>query len=122
MRDFNQRDFGTDFLSKIFGSAIKNSGFSFRVFRGAPGQNVNLDELFRQSQYQQVPAVNYEIEISKDQAKRGLEKDLVRNKKKLRVKIPAGIKNGTRIRLSDARKITDQQPGDILITVKVKKK
>jgi DnaJ-class molecular chaperone len=49
-----------------------------------------------------------------------MEKDLTRNGKRLRVKIPARIKSGTRIRLRNARLTTDGFPGDIYITVKVK--
>jgi DnaJ-class molecular chaperone len=126
MREFNQQNFGTGFLGKIFGKAFKNGAFSFRVYNNAPGQNLSFEDILRQAQgqpqYQQAPVVNYEIIISKDQAKKGMEKDLVRNQKKLRVKIPAGIKSGTKIRLGNARNITDAQPGDIYITVKVKKK
>ncbi len=62
----------------------------------------------------------YEITITKEQAARGLEKDLVRKGKKLRVKIPAGVKTGTKVRLRNARRVTDGQPGDIIILVKVK--
>ena len=49
-----------------------------------------------------------------------MEKDLTRNGKRLRVKIPARIKSGTRIRLRNARLTTDGIPGDIYITVKIK--
>jgi DnaJ-class molecular chaperone len=38
----------------------------------------------------------------------------------LRVKIPPGVKTGNRVRLRGARRITDGQPGDIVIMVKVK--
>lgn len=64
--------------------------------------------------------MSYEITITREQAARGLEKDLVRKGKKLRVKVPAGVKTGTKIRLRNARQITDGQPGDIIILVKVK--
>jgi DnaJ-class molecular chaperone len=49
-----------------------------------------------------------------------MEKDLPRNGKKLRVKIPARIKSGTKIRLRNARLTTDGIPGDIYIKVNVK--
>ena len=76
--------------------------------------------MLRRAQQPQVQNVRYEISITKEQAKRGMEKDLVRKGKKLRVKIPAGIKSGMNIRLPNARRITDRQPGDIIIKVKVK--
>jgi DnaJ-class molecular chaperone len=64
--------------------------------------------------------VKYEITITREQAVRGMEKDLTRNGKRLRVKIPARTRPGTKIRLSNARLTTDGIPGDIYITVKVK--
>jgi DnaJ-class molecular chaperone len=39
----------------------------------------------------------------------------VRKGKKLRVKIPAGVKTGNKVRLRNARKVTDGEPGDIMI-------
>ena len=84
---------------------------------------VNLDEILKQAQAQRqgVEDERYEITITKDQASKGMEKDLVRRGKRLRVKIPAKIKNGTVVKLTNARQITDGMPGDILIKVKVKK-
>ena len=81
----------------------------------------SLEELLRRAQQPQKENVKYEITITKEQARSGMEKDLIRRGKKLRVKIPAGIKSGTLIKLRNARKITDQSPGDILIQVNVKK-
>jgi DnaJ-class molecular chaperone len=49
-----------------------------------------------------------------------LEKDLVRKGKKLRVKIPAGVKHGSKVKLRNARQLTDGQPGDIIVLVRVK--
>jgi DnaJ-class molecular chaperone len=49
-----------------------------------------------------------------------MEKDLVRHGKRLRVKIPAGIKTGQKIRLRNARLTTDGVPGDIYVKVLVK--
>jgi len=49
-----------------------------------------------------------------------MEKDLKRRGKTLRVKIPAGVKTGTKVKLRNARQITDGQPGDIGIVIKVK--
>jgi len=131
MQDFGGSGLGFDFLDNIFGDILKGRGFSFRTFRrGGPGKirfeapgGINLEEIFGQAQYPPRPPrqqVSYEITISKEQAAKGSEKDLVRKGKKLRVKIPAGVKTGTKIRLRNARQITDGQPGDIIIKVKVK--
>jgi DnaJ-class molecular chaperone len=131
MQDFGGSGLGFDFLDNIFGDILKGRGFSFRTFsRGGPGRirfeapgGINLEEIFGQAQYSPRPPrqqVSYEITIDKEQAAKGSEKDLVRKGKKLRVKIPAGVKTGTKIRLRNARQITDGQPGDIIIKVKVK--
>ena len=81
---------------------------------------MRFEEIFSQAQRPQRQDVRYEITITKEQAARGLEKDLIRKGKKLRVKIPARVKTGTKVRLQNARRITDGQPGDIIILVKVK--
>jgi curved DNA-binding protein len=132
MKDFGGSGLRFDFLDDIFGDFLRGRGFSFKVFsrgfggpRGArfdtPG-GINLEEIFRQAQPSPPQDVRYEITINKEQAARGLEKDLVRKGKRLRVKIPARVKNGTKIRLRNARQTTDGQPGDIIILVRVKPK
>jgi len=128
MRDFSGSGLRFDFLDDIFGDFLKGRGFSFKVFSsgfgprgfgfGMPG--INLEELFKEGARPRTQSVNYEIVITKEQASRGMEKDLERHGRKLRVKIPAGIKNGTKLRLRNALKITDGVPGDIIILVKVK--
>ena len=128
MRDFGGAGLKFDFLDNIFGDILKNSKFSFGVFSGDFGFNkdgfqnmsgVNLDELFTKVNQEKTSDIRYEIVITKEQAIKGIEKDLVRRGKKLRVKIPAGIKAGMQVKLKDARKITDGLPGDISIKVKI---
>jgi len=130
MRDFGGAGLGFDFLDNIFGDFLQGRGFSFKTFgqgfggpRGTrfkfPG-GVNLEEIFSQAQRPPRQDVLYEITITKEQAAQGLEKDLARRGKTLKVKIPVGVKDGARIRLRNARQITDGQPGDIMILVKVK--
>ena len=84
-----------------------------------PG-GINLEEIFGQAQHPPHQDVRYEITITREQAAQGLEKDLIRKDKKLRVKIPAGVKAGTKVRLRNARQTTDGQPGDIVILVNVR--
>jgi len=130
MKDFGGSGLGFDFLDDIFGDFLKGRGFSFKTFsRGfggpaemrfeAPGW-INLEEIFRQAQQPRHQDVSYEITLTREQAAQGLEKDLIRGGKRLRVKIPAGVRTGTKVRLRNARQITDGQPGDIIILVKVK--
>ena len=129
MRDFGGSNLGFDFLDDIFGDSLRGRSFSFKIFSrgsGGPGRvrfeyprGINLEEVFAQAQPPR-QEVSYEITITKEQAARGLEKDLKRRGKTLRVKIPAGVKTGSKVRLRNARQITDGQPGDIIILVKVK--
>jgi curved DNA-binding protein len=131
MKDFGGSGLGFDFLDNIFGDVLKGRRFSFRTYRrgsGRPGRGVrfeapggiNLEDIFGGPQPPPRPEVQYEIVITHQQAAQGLEKDLVRRGKKIRVKIPAGVKNGSKVRLRNARHLTDGQPGDIIIVVKIK--
>lgn len=131
MKDFGGSGLGFGFLDNIFGDALKGRGFSFSAFNRKPTSRegvrfkapggINLKDIFG-SVHRPPPSrsVRYEITISQEQAVQGLEKDLVRKGKKLRVKIPAGVKTGTQVRLRNARQKTDGQPGDIIILVKIK--
>jgi curved DNA-binding protein len=130
MKDYGSAGLGVDFMDSIFGNFTKPRGFSFhqyatdgsgRIFFTTP-EDENLEETYytQQPQRQASQSVNYEITITREQAAKGMEKDLTRNGKRLRVKIPARIKSGTRIRLRNARLTTDGFPGDIYIIVKVK--
>jgi DnaJ-class molecular chaperone len=132
MKDFGGSGLRFDFLDDIFGDFLKGRGFSFKVFShgfggprgmrfGTPG-GINLGEIFGKAQRPPVQDVRYEVTVTGEQAARGLEKDLVRRGKRLKVKIPAGVRNGTKVRLRNARQTTDGQPGDIVILVRVKPK
>jgi curved DNA-binding protein len=130
IRDFGGAGLRFDFLDDIFSDFLGGKRFSFRKFNKefsgprekrfeTPG-GINLEELFVQVQRTKPQDVRYEITITKEQAAQGIDKDLTRRGKTLKVKIPAGIKTGTQVKLRNARQITDGQPGDILIQVKVK--
>lgn len=49
-----------------------------------------------------------------------MRKILKRRGKRLEVKIPAGVRTDSVVRLRNARQISDDSPGDILIKVIVK--
>ena len=129
LRRFGRAGLGFDFLDNIFGDSLRGKSFSFKIYSrgsGGPGgtrfevpRGINLEEIFAQAQPPRQD-VRYEITITREQAARGLEKDLKRRGKTLRVKIPAGVKTGSKVRLRNARQITDGQPGDIMILVNVK--
>ena len=130
MRDFGGAGLSYDFLDSIFGNFTKKRGFSFRQYATDGNGRIifttpddeSMEEQFysREPQRHSSHSVNYEITITREQAARGMEKDLPRNGKRLRVTIPAGTQSGTRIRLRNARMTTDGIPGDIFITVDVK--
>jgi curved DNA-binding protein len=122
MRDYGGSGLGYDFLDDIFGQNLKGRGFTFRVFRQGAGDGPihEFEDTFGEAQQSQRTSARYEITITREQAAAGMEKDLVRRGRKLRVKIPAGVTSGTRIRLQNARQTTDGLPGDIIITVNIK--
>ncbi|MDD5190440.1 MAG: DnaJ domain-containing protein [Dehalococcoidales bacterium] len=132
MKDFGGAGLNSDFLNSIFGEMLRGRGGSYRQY-GTPGGTTRVfynmgdeeddtENYFRQGQRgrPQSQSINYEITITRAQALKGMEKDLERNGKRLRVKIPANVKSGTSIRLRNARHITDGIPGDIYIKVLVK--
>jgi thioredoxin 1 len=71
-------------------------------------------------QSQAFTPVRYEIAITAEEAKFGTKKILSRQGKKLEVSVPAGVKTGSIVKLTNALQVTDSHPGDILIQVKVK--
>jgi len=126
MKEFGGAGLGYDFLDNIFGDFIKGKGVSFTSFGGRGGRSqtrgarINLDELFRKAQKPKRHDARYELTINQEEATQGVKKILTRKGKRLTVKIPSGVKTGSTIKLSNACQITDNQPGDILIKIKVK--
>ena len=129
MKDFGGAGLRFDFLDDVFGDVLKGRGssFSFRsfggkpgrvIFEARPGQEINLNELFGQARKPQ--EVHYELAISRKEASQGVKKILKRKGKKLEVKIPAGVRTGSVVKLRNARQIIDGVPGHILIRVMVK--
>lgn len=129
IKDFGGAGLGFDFLDNIFGDFLKGKGGSFSFknfarpgvgFEAWPWERINLDEIFGQAQRVQQQDVHYELTITPAEASQGTVKLLRRKGKRLEVKIPPGVKTGSAVRLTNARRITDNQPGDILIRIKVK--
>lgn len=129
MKDFGGAGLRFDFLDDVFGDFLKGRGSSFSfgsfggrpgkvVFEARPGQGIDLDEILGQARRPQ--EVRYELAVSQKEASRGVTKILKRKGKKLEVKIPAGVKTGTVVKLRNGRQISDGLPGDILIKVVVK--
>jgi len=64
----------------------------------------------------------YQLTINSNEAKGGAKRILTRKGKQIEVNIPAGVKTGSLIKLSDALQITDGCGGDILIQIRVKRR
>jgi thioredoxin 1 len=69
---------------------------------------------------QRVNPGHYEMTITVEEARLGTRKILFRKDARLEVSIPAGVRTGSTVRLANARQVTDGQPGDVLIQIKVK--
>jgi curved DNA-binding protein len=130
INDFNTAGLGFDFLDDIFGNDFRGRrNFRFHSFKRGLDRTVDtrfkeqgaidFEDLFEYSPSCKESSVNYEIVLNKEQALKGIEKELVRKGKTLKVTIPAGVMMGSRIRLKNALKTTDGQPGDIFISIKV---
>lgn len=122
MKDFGTSGIDFDFLEHIFGDAPASRSYSSRKF-GRSGR-VNFDTW--QSEVDHVfggsPAartVRYELLLNMREARRGVVKYLSRNGKNLEVTIPKSVKTGSVVKLTNALKVTDGFPGDILIKIKV---
>ena len=130
MKDFNGAGLRFDFLNEIFGDVLKGRSASYTSrksgrprgvrFEAWPGQTINLDEILGQAQKQKRKNVRYELTITPQEASQGAKKILKRKGKRLEVKIPAGVKTGSVVKLNNARQMTEGLPGDILIKVVVK--
>jgi len=126
MKDFGGAGLRFDFLDEIFSDFLGGKGFSFKRFGGPggikfeswPGGRIDIDEMFGQPQKAQ--PVRYELTINPEEARTGTKKIFSRKGRRLEVKIPAAVKTGSIVKLSNALRITDGRPGDILIQIKVK--
>jgi curved DNA-binding protein len=131
MKEFGGAGLGYGFLDDVFGEFLKGMGssFTFRTYTRPGGRprsgrgsrvRVNLDEIFSQARKAQHEDIRYELTISAEEAGKGTRKTLTRKGKRLEVKIPPGVETGNIVKLRNARQITDGQPGDILVQIKVK--
>ena len=130
MHDFGGAGLKFDFLDGVFGDFLRGRNFTFRTYGRGPGgpgrvhfnvpRGSTPETLFSRAQRPRSRNITYEITITEEQAASGMEKDLKRKGKKLRVKIPAGVETGSKVKLRNARQLTDGQAGDIIIKVEVK--
>lgn len=126
LKDFDEPDDG--FPDDIFGESFGGGYISYKIKRRfgrfknsgfSTPSDENFNDLFEEAINPEVSDVNYEIILSKEQALRGIEKEIIRNGKRLKVKVPAGIKDRSKIKLRNALYKTDGQFGDIFVNIKV---
>ncbi|MDH4300142.1 MAG: hypothetical protein OEV54_05820 [Dehalococcoidia bacterium] len=60
-----------------------------------------------------------EVTVNSNEAKSGTKRTLIRRDKRLEVTIPAGVTNGTSVKLAGALQVTDGVYGDILMHIRV---
>lgn len=124
--EFDESDNG--FPDDIFGGSFGGGFVSFNIKRKFgklkySGVNTRADDnfkdLFQRAANPEVPSFSYDLIVTKEQALRGTEKEITRNGKRLKIKVPAGIKGGSKIKLKNALETTDNRLGDIICIVKV---
>jgi len=131
MRDFGGLGLNLSFLDGIFGDALRGRGY--RVSFGNLGKTggsrhqrertraFNLDDLFGGAQAEAPPkTVRYELTVTAEEAEKGTRKRLTRNGRRLEVTVPAGVKTGSLVKLTNACRVTDGCEGDIVIRIRVR--
>ncbi len=118
-----------DVFDNIFDDGLRGTGFAYQKFRrgfgrrggtiSEPEVSTDFEAMFERAQQPKVPVANCEIVVTREQAFSGTETELVRNGKRLKVKIPAGVETGSKIRLTNALMTTDGLPGDIVAAIEV---
>ncbi len=118
-----------DVFDSVIDDSLRGTGFAFQRFRrgfglrGGTGLraegSTDFETMFERAQESRVSAVNCEIVLTREQAFSGPETELVRNGKRLKLKIPAGVETGRKIRLRNALTTTDGLPGDIVVAIRV---
>ncbi len=126
--DFDKSGLGFDFLDVILGDYLKGADSPAKTFgRGFKGPEglkpeastgISLEDIFGQARPPRQD-VQYEMIISREQAARGLEKEIIHKGKRLMVRIPAGVRDGSKVILRDGRHLADGEPVDIIILVRV---
>jgi len=66
-----------------------------------------------------IDSADCEVTIDSNEARSGTKRILIRQDKRLEVTIPAGVSNGTQVKLTGALQVTDGVYGDILIHIRV---
>ena len=106
----------SDFFRQFFGGAASAGGGSpFGTSPGGGFEYVDLSDLTGQGRPRQVPSAQATAEVTLAEVATGAERMVNVNGRRLRVKIPAGVGDGSKVKLSGA-----VDGGDLVINVQVK--
>lgn len=106
----NGGDFGDlgDILGSLFGRRERSAGAGVgSPFSGATRQNVRGQD------------IEQKVNISLQEAYTGATRLITKGERTVRVNIPAGAKNGTKVRLAGEGEAGIGQPGDLFLVVEV---
>jgi len=105
-------------LGDLFSGSGGFSDFFRSIFGGMPGSYTSSSRSSVRPQPQK-PAYEQETEITLAEAFQGTTRRIEIDGRRLDVKIPAGAKTGTKVRVSDAISTTQGQKGDLYLVIKV---
>lgn len=94
------------------------SDFFRRIFTGAPNVSQGTGQRSYPSRSAK-PSFEQETEITLLEAYQGTTRRVEIDGRRLDVKIPAGVKSGSKVRISDAISTTQGQRGDLYLLIKV---
>lgn len=107
-------------IGDIFGGGLGDFSEFFRqVFGGMPNRGAPSRQ--RTTGRTQRPSYQYQTSISLKEAYEGTSRRVEIDGKRLEVKIPAGARTGTKVRMAEAVASPTGQRGDVIILVEVQK-
>ncbi len=109
-------------LEDLLGGSGIFSDFFSQIFGGAGGGGVRVNGFTRQARPRRGQDLEQPVEISLQEAYHGTTRVLQKNGHRLEVKIPAGAKTGTRVRVSGqgGAGVAGGQAGDLYLKVTVR--
>jgi curved DNA-binding protein len=112
--------FNVDNLNDLFGGG-GFSDFFQQIFGGMAGRGgTRTDSRTQTRRAQQPQTYQQEVQISFEEAYRGAERTVVIDGRRLQMKIPAGAKTGTKVRMSGAGPAgPDGRPTDLFLVIEV---
>ncbi len=106
-------------IGDLFGGGLGDfSEFFRRIFGGMPNMGSSMPHS-RTSTRTPKPAYEYRTSISLKEAYEGTTRRIEVDGRRLEVKIPAGARSGTKVRMTDAVSTPDGHKGDLIILVDV---